>query len=143
MKRLAMTLALFLAACTSGVPETVTPDKTVALQIKNVGAEPLSCKIVFGHWVERDLGKLAPGDEIDVEMKQVWKDGALYIDRYDNERKMMIENIVCGRTDNWRDTLGQINLTKARAEFPDIINASCQAPSTGDRVSCTEFMAVF
>jgi hypothetical protein len=123
-------LMLALAACSAA------QDRPVALRLTNGGEEPLRCRIVFGHWVERDLAELVPGGTHDIVLMQSAKDRALYIDRYDNQRQMMIENIVCGRIADWRDTTGQIDLTHARQQMIAHIEATCAAPREAGRVAC-------
>src|SRR6185369_1799974 len=105
--------ALALAACAQ-TPENAT-DRAVTLRLTNGGAETLRCSIVFGHWVYRELGAFAPGQTREVAMMQAAKDGALYVDRYDGERQMMIENLFCGRPANWHDSVGQVDLASVRS----------------------------
>ena len=131
MKRPVAVLLLVLAAC--GVPGQ---PRAVGLQLTNAGLEPLRCKIVFGHWVERDLGEVAPAASLDIALLQAASDHALYINRSDNQRQMMIENIVCGRVANWRETLGQVDLTRARQRDISHLEATCEAPRDAGRVTC-------
>lgn len=131
MKLLPLLISLCVAACAMA-PQ----DRTITFRLTNVGTEPLRCKIIFGHWVERDLGDVAPGAALDIAARQAATDRALYINRYDNKRRMMIENIVCGRATNWRDTLGQIDLTKARQKVIRHLEATCAAPQEAGRVTC-------
>src|SRR5687767_14192943 len=86
--------ALLLSACAL---DRSGPDRDVAMSLTNEGAEPLRCRPMFGHWVDRDLGELMPGASIALEMKQSSKNGALYITRADGQRQMMIETLHCGR----------------------------------------------
>lgn len=131
MKLFASMLCLLLMTVTA-----LAQDRAVQLTLSNAGGEPLSCKIVFGHWVERDLGELAPGAVVTIDLLQASKDRALYINRYDNQRQMMIENIVCGRLTDWRDTIGQIDLTRARQQDISHLEATCAAPVGAGRVAC-------
>jgi hypothetical protein len=130
MKRCALLLTLILAACTTA------PDRVAIVQLTNTGAEPLSCKIIYGHWVERDLGPLAPGTTFNIALRQAAKDKALYVNRDDGQRQMMIENIVCGRLNDWLGTQGQIDLTKARQQDISHLEATCAAPAGAGRVAC-------
>jgi len=123
---------LTLASCTADV----TADRPVTLHLTNSGAEPLQCRLMFGHWVDRDLGRLAPGGSIDIAMTQQNTDGALFILRDDGARRMMIETINCGRGSDWIETFGQVDLAPARIARPARIAATCAAPAGPGRVTC-------
>lgn len=128
----ALLLALTFASCT---PDS-TGDRPVTLRLTNTGAEPLQCRLMFGHWVDRDLGRLAPGEGVDIAIMQQDTDGALYILRDDGARRMMIETINCGREGNWMESFGQVDLASARAARPANIAATCAAPPGPGRVTC-------
>ncbi|MFM9844568.1 MAG: hypothetical protein ACKVOI_16525 [Dongiaceae bacterium] len=134
MKRyFASLLHLFaLASCTTAA----TADRSVTLHLANTGVEPLQCRLMFGHWVDRDLGRLAPGDGVDIAMTQQNSDGALFILRDDGARRMMIETINCSRRGDWMGTFGQVDLAPARAARPAGINVACAAPEGRGRVVC-------
>ena len=127
-------LLLGAAACAQ------TPDKSgdheVALRLINGGAESLRCSIVFGHWVYRDLGEWLPGQVRDIAMIQSAKNGALYINRFDGERQMMIENLVCGRMENWHGSQGQVDLAPVRSTRVTAVAARCAAAQSAGRVIC-------
>jgi hypothetical protein len=131
--------ALAIAGCAQ-TPSGRAPDKgadqAVTLRLANVGAETLRCSIVFGHWVYRELGLFAPGQARDVAMMQAAKDGALYVNRYDNQRQMMIENLLCGRPDNWHDSVEQVDLAAVRSTRVTRFSAQCAAPDGPGRVAC-------
>ncbi len=137
-------LALLAAAFLSGTgcaqvadpASGASADRPVALQLTNGGATALRCSIVFGHWVYTELGILAPGETRDIAVTQAARDGALYIVRYDGQRQMMIENLTCGTTENWRDSLGQLDLSPARSSRVGQIAAQCAAPGGTGRVNC-------
>jgi hypothetical protein len=131
MKLPALILIPMLAACAA-----MPTDQPVNLQLTNTGSEPLSCKIIYGHWVERELGILAPGTTFDIALRQQVSDHALFVNRDDMARRMMIENIVCGRTENWRGTTGQIDLTRPRQQPVAYLEATCAAPVGAGRVAC-------
>src|SRR5512134_1351279 len=84
-------------------------DRSATLSLANAGNEPLHCRLIFGHWVERDLGTLAPGAATEVAMTQAARDGALYVLRADGQRKMMIETIQCAQSGDWMETFGQVD----------------------------------
>ena len=111
-------------------------DHSVNLQLTNAGSEPLSCKIVYGHWVERDLGRLDPGVTFDIALRQQPEDHALFIYRDDMQRRLMIENILCGRAGNWHETTGQVDLARPRQTNVAYLEATCAAPIGPGRVSC-------
>lgn len=130
----ALVIALASTACAQAPQQG--GDHDVTLKLINNGSEPLRCSIVFGHWVYRELGVLPPGQGRDIIMLQATKDGALYIPRFDGERQMMIENLICGRLDNWRDSLGQFDLAPVRSTRVTEIAAQCAAPEGPGRVIC-------
>jgi hypothetical protein len=127
MRAALLLVTLALAGCATAL----AGDPTVAVNLRNDGAKPMQCRIQFGHWTARDLGVLAPGVSIRFDIQQQPKDGALYIERDDRQRKMMIENIFCHAPDNQQATVGQVDLTPARAARMSAIDAACTLPETG------------
>lgn len=111
-------------------------DHAVNLQLTNTGTQSLACKIVYGHWVERDLGRLDPGMTFDIALRQQGDDHALFIHRDDMQRRLMIENILCGRLGNQYETIGQIDLARPRQSNVAYLEATCAAPASPGRVSC-------
>jgi len=91
---------------------------------------------MFGHWVDKDLGELAPGTSVDLSWMQSAKDGALYVMRADGQRQMMIETIQCARLGRWMETFGQIDLAPIRSRRARAIEASCAAPAGEGPVAC-------
>jgi hypothetical protein len=133
-------LAVLLAGCAGDAAQSNDPE--VLIRISNTGAEPLQCRMMFGHWVDRDLGVAMNGGGaatgIAVTVQQQLKDGALYIMRNDGERRMMVENIFCARPEDWQATVGQIDLAVLRSARPKEVWVSCALPETGGRVVCAE-----
>jgi len=127
--------ALLAAGCAGG--KLSAPDPEVLIRISNAGAEPLQCRMMFGHWVDRDLG-IATATGIAIKVQQQPEDGALYIMRDDGARRMMVENIFCARPDDWQATVGQIDLSVVRMARPKEVRVSCALPPSGGRVICTE-----
>jgi hypothetical protein len=127
-------LCAALLSCTSDprAPE----DEPVTVSLSNAGTKPLLCRLMFGHWVDRDLGTLAPGGAVPLEMTQAAADGALYILRSDGERKMMIETIQCAQSGNWMQSFGQVDFAPVRSRRVRAIEASCAAPAGEGRVAC-------
>ncbi len=115
---------------------TDAQDRTVTLALSNAGDEPLHCRVIFGHWVERDLGTLAPSAATEVAMTQAARDGALYVMRADGQRKMMIETIQCAQSGDWMETFGQVDFAPIRSRRAAAIEASCAAPVGGGRTTC-------
>ena len=111
-------------------------DQPVTLSLANAGNEPMRCRLMFGHWVDRDLGALAPGASTDVAMTQAASDGALYVLRADGARKMMIETIQCAQSGDWMERFGQVDFTPIRSRRAQAIEASCAAPVGGGRTTC-------
>jgi hypothetical protein len=132
--------ALLLAGCAGGAKEP--DDERVVIQIINIGAEPLQCRMMFGHWVDRDLG-LAPSGYgysmgIVFSVRQQRQDGALYVMRDDGQRRMMLENVYCARPNDWQATVGQIDLAAVRTIRPATVEVHCALPASGGRVTCEE-----
>ena len=123
--------AALLASCASS-----TRDQPVTMALKNTGAQPLRCRLMFGHWVDRDLGALEPGSATDLAMTQAAADGALYVMRSDGERKMMIETIQCAKSGDWMQSFGQVDFAPIRSRRARAIEASCAAPVGEGRVAC-------
>ena len=132
---LAIVLSLAAAVVCAG-PCAARADDAVILYLRNTGAEPLHCRLLFGHWVDRDLGELMPSHGVEITMQQSAKDGALYIPRDDRQRLMMIETIVCGRDGDWMASFGQVDLAPLRVVRPTRVTASCAAPASAGRVAC-------
>jgi hypothetical protein len=132
--------ALLAAGCAGDVADSSDPE--VLIRISNARAEPLQCRMMFGHWVDRDLGVATIGGGtatgISVKVQQQPEDGALYIMRDDGKRRMMVENIFCARPDDWQATVGQMDLAAVRAVRPKEVWVSCALPETGGRVTCAE-----
>ena len=124
-------LCLGLLSCASDAQ-----DRTVTLALANAGQEPLRCRLMFGHWVDRDLGEIAPGAATELTMTQAARDGALYILRADGERKMMIEIIQCAQAGDWMRNFGQVDFAPIRSRRAQAIEASCVAPAGGGRTIC-------
>ena len=127
-------LCLCVGLLSSCVSET--QDRPVTLSLANAGPSPLRCRLMFGHWVDRDLGALAPGAATALAMTQAASDGALYVLRADGERKMMIETIQCAQSGDWMETFGQVDFAPIRSRRAQAIEASCAASVGGGRTTC-------
>jgi len=124
-------LGIALSSCVSDAQ-----DRPVTLALANAGTEPLRCRLMYGHWVDRDLGTLAPGAATSIDMTQAASDGALYVLRADGARKMMIETIQCAQSGDWMETFGQVDFAPIRSRRAGAIEASCAAPVDGGRTLC-------
>src|SRR5882757_7490303 len=131
-----MLVLVLLCGGTACADQPAAEDRALRLSLANRGAVPLHCRLMFGHWVEQDLGPIAPGGAVDLAISQAGKDGALYILRADGQRRMMIETIICGRDGDWMASYGQVDFAPARSARPARIAASCALPATGGRVAC-------
>jgi hypothetical protein len=134
-----MTSRLVLLCLSAGLLSSCvseTQDRPVTLSLANSGTEPLRCRLMFGHWVDRDLGALAPGASTALSMTQAASDGALYVLRADGERKMMIETIQCAQSGDWMESFGQVDFAPIRSRRTQAIEASCAAPVDGGRTTC-------
>ena len=134
MTRVFWTLALLtlIPACTATAPPRADP--AISIRLANAGPRPMRCEIMFGHWVDRDLGIVQPG-AVTGFIAQQQADGALYIERADGQRRLMIENVFCGAENNWQATVGEIDLARARVMRPHAVEARCVLP-IGGRVNC-------
>lgn len=134
--RLAQAILCFALSSCAQQP-AATDDHAVSLSLANAGTEPLRCHVMFGHWVDRDLGELAPGAAATIAMMQSAQDGALYVLRSDGQRRMMIEVIQCARPGQWMQSVGQVDLAPMRSRPVHAAEASCAAPQGGGRTACT------
>ncbi|MEZ5829566.1 MAG: hypothetical protein R3D05_00120 [Dongiaceae bacterium] len=126
--------AAWLSSCASD--QGATKDQPVTLSLTNAGAQPIRCRLMFGHWVDRDLGELAPGASTSLSMMQAAADGALYVMRADGQRRMMIETIQCAGPGDWMQSFGQVDFAPVRSRRAQAIEAICAAPAGGGRVAC-------
>lgn len=133
--RWVMSAALMVLAACASKPGNIA-DHAVRIDLRNAGAEPLRCQLIFGHWVERGLGEIAPGAAIRLDLMRAAEDGGLYVMRYDGQRRMMVENVICGGLENWRESLGQVDLGELRRRPVVAAEASCAAPDGPGRVAC-------
>lgn len=125
---------LILASCIADRQDAA--DIAVTINLGNKGAEPLRCQLIYGHWVERGLGEIAPGASVKIELMRAATDGGLYNMRPDGRKKMMVENVICGRLENWKESLGQVDLNELRRHAAANAEASCAAPAGPGRVAC-------
>jgi hypothetical protein len=125
---------LILASCVADRQDAA--DTALTINLANGGAEPLRCQLIYGHWVERGLGEIAPGGSVKIDVTRAAKDGGLYNMRPDGQKAMMVENVICGRLDGWKESLGQVDLDPLRRNPAAAAEASCAAPAGAGRVTC-------
>ncbi len=125
---------LFLASCVADRQDAA--DTELTINLRNSGAEPLRCQLIYGHWVERGLGEIAPDSLVKIELMRAAEDGGLYNMRPDGQKKMMVENVICGRLDGWKESLGQMDFNELRRRAASHVEASCAAPTGAGRVAC-------
>lgn len=125
---------LILASCVADRQDAA--DTELTINLRNSGTEPLRCQLIYGHWVERGLGEIAPDASVKIELMRAAEDGGLYNMRPDGQKKMMVENVICGRLDGWKDSLGQVDLNELRRRPAASAEASCAAPVGAGRVAC-------
>lgn len=111
-------------------------DTPLAINLTNKGAEPLRCQLIYGHWVERGLGEVAPGESVRIDVVRAAKDGGLYNMRPDGKKAMMVENVICGRLEGWKESLGQVGLDSLRRNPATVVEASCAVRAGAGRVTC-------
>jgi hypothetical protein len=135
LKRLGWLVPFFvLAGCASAADSGGDPH--LAIHVANAGPLPIVCTVRYGHWVDRELGSIAPGLSVSFDAQQQPKDGALYVERDDGQRKMMIETIQCARDGHWQASVGQIDLAPARSNRETGIKADCALRDGNSRVVC-------
>ena len=129
---------LILTSCVADRQDAA--DTPLTINLANKGGEPLRCQLIYGHWVERGLGEVAPGESLKIEVMRAAKDGGLYNMRPDGKLEMMVENVICGRLEGWKESLGQVDLDPLRQHAPPgaavHAEASCAAPAGMGRVTC-------
>jgi hypothetical protein len=123
-----------LGACAGATDRLDSAPVTISLA--NHGTEAIDCRLMFGHWVDRDLGTLSPGDVVEMAVEQQPSDGGLFVMRPDGHARMMIETILCGQYPDWPASVGQVDLAPARRQPVAAIAASCGRPPEDGRIAC-------
>ena len=119
-------LLAILPGCATQSPQAAgRGDVEVTLRLANAGDEPLRCAILFGHWVEQDLGRVPPGDTLDVVLRRQSPDGGLFVPRGADGRPMMVENLICGPLAGWWEGRADVTLLPLRAGRDLRYDATC------------------
>src|SRR5690606_37123262 len=100
--------------------------ETVALDIDNRTDRPLRCVVVLAHFITRDIGPIPSDGMASLELWRDNRDGSLGFGRHKGEL-MMVENILCGRTDHWQETVTDLPLSAIRAGRADWFLTTCRA----------------
>lgn len=106
----------------------------VALTIDNQDAGPLRCVAVLAHFVSHDLPVVAPGGQTTLVMLRDSADGSLSLSGHDG-RRMMLENLLCGRVGTWTATRGEVPILPVRAMTARALETHCRID---DRLSCSQ-----
>jgi hypothetical protein len=130
----AVTFALALIAAPAGLRAGGSDDALVEVTVHNAGPATLRCVTVLAHFVSLPAAEIAAGGALDVSYFRGAADGTLYVLR-DDGRKMMIENLLCGSTDDWDATRGEVPLLPVRSSSADHMSFSCRIAA---RLACSE-----
>ncbi len=100
-------------------------DDLVDLDLINGDSQTLRCVTVLAHFVSLPDLTIEPGATLRVSYFRGAADGTLYILR-DDGRRMMVENLLCGRTDDWDATRGEVPLLDVRASTSPHMVMTCR-----------------
>lgn len=125
-------LIALLVGCAGATPDAAP----VTFRLENTGTTPISCRLIYGHWVERDYGVLPPGTAQRDSFLQQDSDGGLFTMRPDGQARMMIETVQCAQFPDWLGTVGQVDFTPARRSRVTELTARCAMPPEGGRIVC-------
>lgn len=100
-------------------------DSLVDLDLINGDGQPLRCVTVLAHFVSLPDLVIEPGATRRVSYYRGIADGTLYVLR-DDGRRMMVENLLCGRTDDWDATRGEVPLLRVRASTSPHVVMTCR-----------------
>lgn len=109
-------------------------DVLVDLDLVNADGQTLRCVTVLAHFVSLPDLSIAPGATLRVSYFRGMADGTLYVLR-DDGRRMMVENLLCGRTDDWDATRGEVPLLDVRASASPHVVMTCRVAG---RLQCDE-----
>ncbi len=112
---LALMAVFGLASRASSAGEPSGPSAPVRLEIVNAtAASRLACQLVLAHFVTQDLASISAGDAAVIKLRRDVDEGTLIYQR-NGDRRMAVENILCGIADNWRATRADLNIAELRA----------------------------
>jgi len=121
-----------LALCLAGDVSAGGDSGPVDLELRNAGTETLRCVTVLAHFVSLPAAEVAPGKTWTSTFHRTGESGTLFVLR-DDGREMMVENLICGTSDDWDTTRGEVPLLDLRSTPADRVMFSCRIAS---RLAC-------
>jgi len=117
-----------------GTARADTGLEQVELTILNQDTSTIRCVVVLAHFVSHDVPVIVPGARATLSMMRDPGDGSLSLDRHDG-RRMMVENVLCGRASDWTATRSDVPMLALRAEGVLVWETACRVR---DRLVCTQ-----
>ena len=111
---------------------TTSEDDLVELKIQNGADVALRCVTLLAHFVSLPAVEVAPGETFSVSYFRRRSDGSLYVLR-DDGREMMIENLLCGSSEEWDQTRGDVPLLDVRSSAANQVALTCRV---ANRLEC-------
>ncbi len=111
---------------------TEAEDALVELRIHNGSDVALRCVTLLAHFISLPAVVIAADDTLSASYFRRRSDGSLYVLR-DDGREMMIENLLCGSSENWDQTRGDVPLLDVRTSTAERMVLSCRIT---DRLEC-------
>lgn len=114
-------LSMVMGGATAGGND----DTLVDIDIANADTSTLRCVTVLAHFVSLPEVSITPGDTLRINYFRGATGGTLYVLR-DDGRQMMVENLVCGRNDDWDATRGEVPLLAVRESPHQNVKLTCR-----------------
>lgn len=111
---------------------TESEDELVELRIRNDADVALRCVTLLAHFVSLPAVDIAPGETFSASYSRRRSDGSLYVLR-DDGREMMIENLLCGSSEEWDQTRGDVPLLDLRTSADNQVALTCHI---ANRLDC-------
>ncbi|NIA69740.1 hypothetical protein HBA54_14145 [Pelagibius litoralis] len=134
-----MSVRLFIVAVaavgslSAAMPAGAEP-RSLDLSLDNAGERTLRCSMVIAHFMSDELGEIAPGERLMIALEGDNADGSLFVRSGDGRRKP-IENILCGASDDWAQTRGEVPLLPLRTSSSERAHMACHLEG---RLRCIE-----
>ena len=110
-------LIALVAAAADPVPVTLT--------IENATAGPaLRCQLVLAHFITHDLALIPANGTAEIDLQRN-PSGTLFFQGGD--RSMAVENVLCGRDDNWTASRNDLDLRRLREAASPALRVTCSA----------------
>jgi hypothetical protein len=132
--RRAQRLACGLTIAAAAAASTAIAAEPVVLTIRNAAEVPLRCVLVLAHFVTQEHPSLPPGATMSLALQRDAAAGTLSIARADGTA-MMVENLLCGATDRWEATRGEVPLLALRGATAERMATTCAIERR--RLACT------